>query len=65
MLIEATPFAKSSSNGDNGSGWSIKRLAYPENVLSLLHVLSCPRGASSVEMMTLRLVPSFDGAKLL
>lgn len=44
MLIEATPFAKSSSNGDNGSGWSIKRLAYPENVLSLLHVLSCPRG---------------------
>lgn len=36
MVIEATPFAKSSSNGDNGSGWSIKRLAYPENVLSLL-----------------------------
>lgn len=38
MVIEATPFAKSSSNGDDGSGWSIKRQAYPENVLSP----SCP-----------------------
>lgn len=38
MLIEATPFAKSSSNGDNGSGWSIKRLAYPEYVLSPLRL---------------------------
>ena len=38
MVIEATPFAKSLSNGDIGSGWSIKRLAYPEYVLSPLRL---------------------------
>ena len=43
MVIEATLFAKSLSNGDNGSGWSIKWLAYPEYVLSLsfFHVPGC------------------------
>ena len=43
MVIEATLFAKSLSNGNNGSGWSIKWLAYPEYALSLsfFHVPGC------------------------
>lgn len=45
MLIEATPFAKSSSNGDNGSGWSIKRLVYPEDILPSFASLWCVCGA--------------------
>ena len=33
MVIEATLFAKSLSNGNNGWLWSIKPLAYPEDIL--------------------------------
>lgn len=47
MVIEATPFAKSSSNGDNGSGgqssdWRILKMSSLSH--SFFHVLSCPRG---------------------
>lgn len=38
MVIEATLFAKSLSNGNNGWLWSIKPLAYPEDILPSLRL---------------------------
>lgn len=45
MVIEATPFAKSLSNGNNGWLWSIKPLAYPEDILPSFASLWCVCGA--------------------
>ena len=45
MVIEATLFAKSLSNGNNGWLWSIKPLAYPEDILPSFASLWCVCGA--------------------
>ena len=41
MVIGATLFAKSLSNGNNGWLWSIKPLAYPEDILPSFASLWC------------------------
>ncbi len=41
MVIEATLFAKSLSNGNNGWLWSIKPLAFPDNLLPSFASLWC------------------------
>lgn len=45
MVIEATLFAKSLSNGNNGWLWSIKPLAHPEDILTSFASLWCVCGA--------------------
>ena len=64
MVVEATLFAKSLSNGNNGGLWSIKLLAYPEDILPSFASLWCvwredlPKNDLSGPCL------HFDGAKL-
>lgn len=63
MVIEATLFAKSLSNGNNGWLWSIKPLAYPEDILPSLGLYGVwredlPKNDQSGPCL------HFDGAKL-
>lgn len=65
MVIGASLFAKSLSNGNNGWLWSIKPLAYPEDILPSFASLWCvwredlPKNDRSGPCL------HFDGAKLL